>query len=169
MKQGFTLIELLVVIAIIGILSLGTFAVVQSAREDALKTRAKSELSQIVKLIEAARVTRGKTLMEITEAGCSLCECRSLSDPLYELSNTHTCIASMSASFTKIADELGEPSFVQRLRDPWGSPYLFDENEGNQGACVQDRFLSVGPDGFYDTSDDISPPRNYMLLSQSCY
>lgn len=45
-------------------------------------------------------------------------------------------------------------------RDPWGSPYHLDENEGEYNCPVSDYILSVGPNGMRDadmpTSDDIS-------------
>ena len=44
------------------------------------------------------------------------------------------------------------------VRDPWGSPYCFDANQGESGpaSCTTvDGFRSVGPDGVYGTADDI--------------
>ncbi|MFW0871322.1 MAG: type II secretion system protein [Patescibacteria group bacterium] len=52
MKQGFTLIELLVVIAIIGILSLGIFTQLESARTQARAARAVQMFQQIEKAIQ---------------------------------------------------------------------------------------------------------------------
>jgi hypothetical protein len=44
-------------------------------------------------------------------------------------------------------------------RDPWGSPYAVDENqgEGGAGACSGlDNFRSVGPNGIWGDGDDIT-------------
>jgi prepilin-type N-terminal cleavage/methylation domain-containing protein len=41
-------------------------------------------------------------------------------------------------------------------RDPWGSPYYFDENEGEGGNCNnRDTIRTLGPDGVYNTGDEL--------------
>jgi prepilin-type N-terminal cleavage/methylation domain-containing protein len=60
MKQGFTLIELLVVIAIIGILSLGVFTILESARTQARAANAVQMLQQIEKAIQVEYASQAR-------------------------------------------------------------------------------------------------------------
>lgn len=48
-------------------------------------------------------------------------------------------------------------NYNQLRRDPWGSPYLLDENEGEFAGnpCIRDTLRSVGPDGIQATADDL--------------
>lgn len=55
-KKAFTLIELLIVIAIIAILAAIVFVSLSSARKKAQNTRVQSDLSEISKAIEIARL-----------------------------------------------------------------------------------------------------------------
>lgn len=167
MKKGFTLIELLVVIAIIGILSVVVLTALGSTRERARTAKAEAQLSTIIDLMQIARETSGKYLMQMSGSGCSDCVCRT-AGALNELADEHSCITRMELSFSNIADDLGEPNFVHMMRDPWGSPYLFDENENDSNPCAQDTWRSAGPDALFNTADDISPPNSYMPLSMDC-
>ncbi len=39
--------------------------------------------------------------------------------------------------------------------DPWGDPYTWDENEGENGiSCTKDSISSAGPDRTLYTADD---------------
>ena len=49
----------------------------------------------------------------------------------------------------------GGISFTQPIADPWGSPYLFNENEG-EGGCYTDNIASAGPNGLWYDSDDVT-------------
>lgn len=40
--------------------------------------------------------------------------------------------------------------------DPWGRPYVWDENEGEGGGCGKDSIRSAGPDRTGSTGDDKS-------------
>jgi hypothetical protein len=54
---------------------------------------------------------------------------------------------------------LGKDRIPDRfLRDPWGSPFLLNENEGEVGLppCSPDIITSVGHDGIHGTADDIA-------------
>ena len=149
-RKGFTLIELLVVIAIIGLLSSIAVVSTNSVRDKAKIVKANADLVQIVKQIEVARNNNNLPLISITANGCSDCNCRGKYLPT--LASSDTCITILTATFLSIG-------FSGLLRDPWGSPYLIDENEMEAGACgTHDALFSAGPNGYDSiaTGDDIS-------------
>ncbi len=69
-KRGFTLIELLVVISIIALLSSVVLVAVQSAKDRAQITKAKSEINEFVKALEIYRTSYGKYPDCIDSLGC---------------------------------------------------------------------------------------------------
>ena len=170
MKKGFTFIELLVTIAILGIISATVITSLESARTNATRVSTQAQMSKIVDLLQVARETSGKTLLQITGNGCTDCACRSVGTPLYALPSNHACITGSTLTFSRIATELREPGFVGMMRDPWGNPYLFDENEGEGGSwdCRDDTLRSAGPDGYYSTADDVLPLKSYRTLMRGC-
>jgi len=141
-KKAFTLIELLVVIAIIGLLASITLVSLKGAIERARYGRAQVEMDQIKKTIIVARENEGKALRYITGSACSECACRGVGD-LSQLPDSHSCIINMTNFFNKIGLPL--------MRDPWGSPYLMDENEyeWSSNPCRRDTLNSAGPDKLY--------------------
>lgn len=159
-SHGFTLIELLVAIAIIGILSTVVLASVVTARNNALTTTAKANLAQFRKIVIMARNDTGKTLLQLSGNGCSRCAtaCASPND-LRHVPDTNGCQSAWHNSLTNIQNRTSLGTSLANLeRDPWGSPYLMDENEGEFVAmpCSPDSVSSVGPDGVSGTGDEIA-------------
>jgi prepilin-type N-terminal cleavage/methylation domain-containing protein len=148
-EQAFTLIELLVVIAIIGVLASIIYVSLSAASREAKIGRAEGELAQIKSVIRTTSFTQDKALKDITGSGCSDCACRTVTD-LSILPDTHQCII----NWNNVIDKLNLPT---GFRDPWGSPYLLDENELEYVAdpCRMDGLRSAGLDKKLGTADDI--------------
>lgn len=157
-SSGFTLIELLVVISIIGVLSSVVITSAQAARTKAQYAAAKEELDQIQKDIILAQGASHKTLLQITGSGCSDCNGCRAGGNLQNDPTTDACYVSWQNDITKIQN--ASDGFVTNLttlnRDPWGSPFTMDENEGEQPSnpCLHDSLRTVGADGIWGTSDD---------------
>lgn len=150
--KGFTFIEILVVIAIIAILVFGASAIYKNAADKAHIAKAQEEMHEISQSMHLASATAGKTLLQITGSNCSDCVCRGIDD-LSLLSDAHTCISNWNNVLTKI-NAISAIDVTAFQKDPWGSPYLLDENEG-EGYCRRDSFHSAGPDKKAYTSNDV--------------
>lgn len=154
-KNGFTLIELLVVIAIIGVLATLSIVALGTTRAQAKKARTNNDLSRIIEAIVMAQGESGKALLKITGSGCSACSCSSVID-IANISSAHACYINWKNAITKISDASIFYLDIRNIdRDPWGSPYVLDENETEGGGCNADSIRSAGPDGLLSTSDDI--------------
>lgn len=162
-KNGFTLIELLVVISIIGLLSSIVLSALVAARTKAQYAKVNVELKQIINAIIYAQGERGTSLLNgITYSGCTDCVCR-VPDPQTITNETSSqCYINWTTALTNIQNATngvygGLTNFV---RDPWGRPYMLDENE-SEGVfpCgwMQDTILSAGPNGVWEfgANDDL--------------
>lgn len=134
MKRAFTLIELLVVIAVIGVISSIVLAGISFARQKAINTKLAQDFRHIDTEIAIARQEINGNLGQVTGSYC-------------------TCSAgNLTLAWSKIG-------FSNPPRDPWGSIYMIDENEGESGGCLADTVWSYGPnkvwDGWAQTGDDI--------------
>lgn len=147
-SAGFTLIELLVVISIIGLLSSVVMAALISARDNARYAAAKEEMLQFVKVLSVAKGESGKRTTAITGSGCTRCSC---SGDIRNISTASACYTDWIATRNKIQTASGGlmGSISNMTRDPWGSPYLLDENDGEAPADPDrdDFIISNGPDG----------------------
>lgn len=142
-KKAFTLIELLVVISIIGLLSTLAAVALKNAREKAKTTRCRADLKQIVTAIELKRDEYNAVLLTVTGSGCSACSCSPYDQATL---NSPACVNRMTTTF----QNLGFPGL---LKDPWGDPYLIDENEYEPGwpPCRLDFVWSLNCGGVNPT------------------
>lgn len=161
---GFTLIELLVVVSIIGMLASVVLASLSDARNSAQYAAVKQEM----RLIEQSLVIAGgagQPIGEVTGSWCTMCTCRDRYGGGSDLrtvddsssSGSQSCIQRWEDALEAIAGQSVMLSDVEGLkRDPWGSPYLLDENElePDYTPCRVDWLRSAGADGIMSTPDD---------------
>ncbi len=170
-QQGFTLVELLVVIAIIGIIANITLSNLSDARTQAQYAVVEQDMRQIIGAFEVAHTYDGRVMLHITDHTCTMCACRNYSQnsglpiwtvrddpPPGDTSLATRCIENWRNALERI-NELSPGVALNAdglLYDPWGSPYLLDENEleFDHNRCRRDSIRSAGRDGIYDTSDD---------------
>ena len=158
--KGFSLVELLVVISIIGVLASVVMGSINDARTNAQYSVVKQELKL---LHEAALLAEpGRPLLRATEHHCTMCACRDYGgggQDLRNIAESTACFRNWENALEKLADKsvlLNSDTTSRLLRDPWGSPYLLDENEleYDHNPCRQDWLRSAGVDGIIGTSDD---------------
>lgn len=154
---GFTLIELIVVVTVIGILSGILISIINPTRvwNRGRYAKATADMDKFVEAVTIAQLHEDMVLRQITGSSCSECTCRT-TDLRNSAGDCYTdWIDARNAVDTATA---GQVDLSQIDRDPWGSPYVLNENEGESATspCVRDIIRTVGPDGLYGTSDDKS-------------
>jgi len=167
-QKGFTLIELMVVVAIIGVLASASLSSVNEARLNAQYTIARTNIKQLADLVEVAKGTQMQTLPQITGSFCSECACRSGSLPTPNIRDyppSHACFTAYQNVMNTLNNATNGVYTIKNLPlDPWGAPFLFNENEGESGLCIMDNISSAGPNGIYYDSDDVI----YNIPSVKC-
>lgn len=156
-QRGFTLIEILVVVAIIGLLASIALVSLMNTRQTARSARVNADFHQIQTQIELARVLKSKTVLQITGNGCSDCAFRD-GQPIR--SHAAADLAALALSWNNLG-------FATSPTDPWGTPYMMDENEHESGIddCRHDQVWTAGPNGIDDGGggDDIAYNINFFL------
>ncbi|OGE84100.1 MAG: hypothetical protein A2846_01630 [Candidatus Doudnabacteria bacterium RIFCSPHIGHO2_01_FULL_49_9] len=152
---GFTILELLVVISIIGLLSSMVMASARSARQKASMARLAGDMHQISTQADIARDSANDTLIGITGNGCSMC-----------LFNTTQSVTSQTGAVAQNAAGWQSLGFNAAPSDPWGNPYLLDENEYEAGwaPCRHDMAISAGSNRIWAgfSTIDVSRPAGYL-------
>jgi len=159
----------MVVIAIIGILSGIGIVNFSGSITRAQEAEVTSYLKELKDTIRIAQIDTGLYLGEITGDYCTVCGVCTGGIDLRNIDTTHACYVDAQDSITKIEEATRGvvTNLADNIRDPWGSPYLMDENEYEPGfpPCRQDYIVSVGPDGIFGNGDDI---RETLAFSRVC-
>jgi prepilin-type N-terminal cleavage/methylation domain-containing protein len=140
-RRGFTLVELLVVIVVIAILAAVTLVVYGNVQDQARKAKVTADIAQLVQAIEQARDRTGETLGQIdgSYATANTCINKASGTNLAALvGTTDSCWTVYVSSLSKISAASGDALNPNELLDPYGRPYLIDENEGEGGGCSKD-------------------------------
>jgi type II secretory pathway pseudopilin PulG len=137
-----------------------------TTRQAAARLRqATQTVIELANLAGEAKKRRQETLLALTGTSCSECVCKT-GRSLAGLPAGDICMANWVKALTGLyeaatgqpaRDVAGRLTLPERFaRDPWGAPYLLNENEGETpGACDPDVLRSAGPDGLFGTADDI--------------
>jgi prepilin-type N-terminal cleavage/methylation domain-containing protein len=145
-KAGFTLIELLVVIAIIGVLSGVVLIMTRRAKEEAAVSKIAADAKDLTTQINIIRDDQELLVGELTGSWCTICAFND-TDPVMQQGGA---IAANNAAWAELGFTSNAP------HDPWGFPYLIDENEAEPGFdCGRmDTVMSAGANGILDSMDD---------------
>ncbi len=139
-ETGFTLIEVLVVISIVAFLMASAVTMINFVRQKGKIARYQADVTQILKQIDIKREEKNQVLGQITGNFCSECACRAPGPTwTHDSVNTSACLATMTTSFQRIG-------FPNILIDPWGDPYMIDENE-TEFPASPDNFWSINYGG----------------------
>ena len=138
-QKGFTIVELLIVIVVIAILAAITVVAFNGIQDRARLSKMKADLTMLRKAVDMARQNNSSNLNGVTGSNASGANCwnKPTGTDLATLPATDTCIVAYNNALSTISNASG--SNVRNLRDPWGRPYLIDENEGEgAGNCTRD-------------------------------
>lgn len=160
-SHGFTLIELLVVISIISLLASIVIGALGQARDRANVTKARTDVREIIQTIIIAQGESGRRLVEFapntnwTAGSCTA----SGNTPLLQgcFNKVNTAMNEIEAATAGIVAAGSLPR-----RDPWGVPYQFDANWGENisgNYCILDTFYLVQPSGVVRTITNPVLPR----------
>jgi len=146
-QTGFTIVELLIVIVVIGILAAITIVAYNGVQDRAKISKRDTDLSQIEKAIQLARVNTGNTTVGITGTGMSTFGCivaggnTSGAEPR-TLPKTNACWTQYYNFLTTIGNASGMNLSSLRDGDSSGNPYYINENEGESNGgnyCTADQ------------------------------
>jgi len=139
--RAFTLIELLVVIVIIAVLMGFAFPVFSSIQNQARKTQAKNDLTQIVTAVNAFYTEYGKYPTSATTDLAATYGSGTSSDVVFKelratggTMNTRQIVFISPAEDTAQASPKGKMGSDGQFHDPWGSAYVIriDADYDNQ-------------------------------------
>jgi len=153
-SSGFTLIELLVIISIIGFLSSVILTSLNNAKLKAQYASVQSDIRAFTQMAIIAQGEQSQTLLEITQSNCSDCVCRS--GDMRNIPDTNDCYTKwIHARDAIMTATNGIVRGLEKMeRDPWGSPYSLNENEGEIDCSTVDVIRSLGPNGIWNDTDD---------------
>lgn len=148
--KGFTVIELMVVVAIIALLASIILVSLKSSQDKARLSRAQTEMGEIVRSILIAQGEAGKPLNQITvgiandcpstaPGSSCVCEPNPTTDPQCRTDWKNSLIFIENATNGAVAN------LANFENDPWGRPYILDENEKSGSCSTKDTLTTCGP------------------------
>ncbi len=138
-STGFTIVELLIVIVVIGVLAAITVVAFNGVQDRAQQSKIDSDIATIVKAVHLARTNVDTNLFTITgDYTDEHCFNQVSGTDLAALPQTHECWTKYHAALDDVSNASGMN--IRDLKDPWGRPYYFNENEGegSWATCTQD-------------------------------
>jgi type II secretory pathway pseudopilin PulG len=146
------MIELLIVISIISTLSLMVIGGMRRGLDKSKRAVALQNMTVLRTAIVTATQNEQKPLKDITGRDCTDCACRQPNVVLKNLPRTDQCWVQWLDAKQKIETAAGVKLAFDK--DPWGSPYIIDENEAESfwggpstSNVTCDLILSVGSRG----------------------
>jgi len=100
-------------------------------------------------------------MLQLTGSGCTNCGF----DQITKISSQASALLVNKQSWAALG-------FSNPPIDPWGNPYLIDENEGESGSCQYDYIYSTGPNGIADftlATQGINPDMVYSFAPDNYY
>ncbi|EFL50111.1 conserved hypothetical protein [Solidesulfovibrio fructosivorans JJ]] len=121
------------------------------------RAEATAALAGLADMAARAKAAAGKPLWEITGRNCSRCGCQGRD--LRIVPDGDKCVRQWREALARIGHAAGasDKELARYARDPWGAPYLLNENEGESPdfPCLPDTFATAGQKGFAGDGDDI--------------
>lgn len=121
------------------------------------RAEAAAALADLADLAGRAKKAAGRPLLAITGENCTRCGCDGRDLRLAPAGDV--CVRKWDAALARIGQAAGVSAekTARLARDPWGAPYLLNENEGESPdlPCAADEFASAGQNGLAGDGDDI--------------
>ena len=136
--KGFTIVELLIVIVVIAILAAISVVAYTGVQDRARQSKVRSDIAQLTRAIVLARESQSKVLGDITGSYGSGQPCwnKASGTDLAALPTSDNCWVRYNSFLATVSDASGVN--VRSIVDPWGRPYLIDENEAETATCYKD-------------------------------
>lgn len=139
-SKGFTIVELLIVVVVIAILASVTVVAYGKVTERANYSSAEVGVRTLEQAILVARQNTSMTLGKITKNNYTAFHCIELPSgtDIAKLPKTNQCWSLYFTALDRISEASGID--VRNVVDPFGRPYVIDENEGENPSnlCQRD-------------------------------
>lgn len=136
--KAFTIVELLIVIVVIAVLASISVVAYSGIQDRARQSKVKADITQIIKAITIARGNRSQTTSQMSGSTATGGSCwgKASGTDIASLPLSDSCWVNYNNFMDIISTESGVN--IRGMVDPWGRPYLVDENEGEGGSCARD-------------------------------